>query len=100
MLILGGVFLGQAAIMGHKSLPANAIMDGPATEWYRPEGEAGVVPQYKGDEWKGPTWPKPAEEPSISWKVIDCFVSASVYVFREPMTRPAPPPPGFHQGDG
>lgn len=30
-------------------------------------GEAGVVPKYKGDEWKGPTWPKPADEPSISW---------------------------------
>lgn len=62
---LAGASLG-AVVVGRQT-PANAIFEGPATEWYRPEGEAGVVPKYKGDEWKGPTWPKPADEPSISW---------------------------------
>jgi len=40
------------------------------------------VPQYKGDEWKGPTWSKPSDEESISWKefIKVCYYPLSIHL--------------------
>jgi hypothetical protein len=45
---------------------ALAINTEPDIDWYRPESVTDG--QYSGKEWTGPCWPKPADEPSISWK--------------------------------
>eukprot|EP00282_Hemiselmis_andersenii_P006027 CAMPEP_0114128060 /NCGR_PEP_ID=MMETSP0043_2-20121206/10727_1 /TAXON_ID=464988 /ORGANISM="Hemiselmis andersenii, Strain CCMP644" /LENGTH=243 /DNA_ID=CAMNT_0001221217 /DNA_START=175 /DNA_END=906 /DNA_ORIENTATION=- len=69
-----------AAAAASRPEEALAVFDGPATDWYRPEGEDGVVPKYDGQEWKGPVWPKPADEPSIPWSEFIQLLAAGEIV--------------------
>ena len=65
MAALGTALLGPDAAL--------AGLDGqPEIDWYRPESavKEDFTSKYTGEEWKGPVWPAPADEESISWKVF------------------------------
>ena len=65
-----------AAALGTALLGPDAALAGidgqPEVDWYRPESavKEDFTSKYTGQEWKGPVWPSPEDEESISWKVF------------------------------